>query len=184
MKSMLMFSISSFFPVALVAFAGVFCDKPVSNSGTTIPELPPVVIKTETIINKREIIWGMDFLPNGDLLFTEKKGTLTRAAKDSWTLTEITGLPTDIDPKGQGGLLDIKLHPKYSENGWIYANYVSTGGWLNLIRFKLDGNTINSIQNIFKSTTPDTWGGHFGGRIVFDNAGFLYLSIGEGGSGT
>ena len=179
-----MFSPSSFFPVALVAFAGLFCDKPVSNSNTTTPEVPPITIKTETIINKREIIWGMDFLPNGDLIFTEKKGTLTRATKDSWALTEISGLPSDIDPKGQGGLLDIKLHPKYAENGWIYANYVSTGGWLNLIRFKLEGNAINSIQNIFKSTTPGTWGGHFGGRIVFDNAGFLFLCIGEGGSST
>src|SRR5918993_2869364 len=99
-----MISISSYFPVVLLAFSGVFCDKPVSPQGNS-PELPPVEIKTETIINKREIIWGMDFLPNGDMIFTEKKGKMTRAAKDSWALTEITGLPNDIDPKGQGGLL-------------------------------------------------------------------------------
>ena len=77
-----MLSISSYLPVALVALAGFFCDKPETKSATT-PELPPVTVKTETIINKREIIWGMDFLPNGDLLFTEKKGTLTRAEENS-----------------------------------------------------------------------------------------------------
>jgi len=179
-----MLSISSYLPVFLLTFSGLFCDKPATGDNLISEPDKPVILTVDTVINNREIIWGMDFLPNGDLLFTEKKGKLTRAAKDSWQLTEIAGLPADIDTKGQGGLLDIRVHPKYAQNGWIYCNYVSTGGWLNVIRFKLDGNTVNSTETIFKSNTPDTWGGHFGGRIVFDKAGYLYLSVGEGGGGT
>lgn len=179
-----MLSIHQLLPVALLSFTGLFCDKAPAGPDPVTPVNPPASIKYDTVVNNREIIWGMDFLPNGDLLFTEKKGTLNLLAKGAGQAVAVTGLPGDIEPKGQGGLLDVRVHPKYAETGWIYCNYVSTGGWLNLIRFKLNGNAVTNTETIFKSTTPDTWGGHFGGRIVFDNAGLLYLSIGEGGSGT
>jgi glucose/arabinose dehydrogenase len=67
-----------------------------------------------------KIIWGMDFLPDGDLLFTEKKGQLRRY--HSGNVTDISGLPT-VNTNGQGGLLDIKVHPGYASNGWIYSTY-------------------------------------------------------------
>lgn len=171
---------TTYLPIMLLTLTSVFCAR------NPEPVQPPAnqAIKTETVVNNREIIWGMDFLPDGDLLFTEKKGLLTRASKNDFKLTPITGIPSDIEPKGQGGLLDIRVHPKYTENGWIYMNYVASGGYLTLVRFKLNGNQATSIEKIFQTKTPDTWGGHFGGRIVFDKAGYLYLSIGEGGSGT
>lgn len=170
----------TYLPIMLLSLASVFC----ARKADPVPPAASQAIKTETVVNNREIIWGMDFLPNGDLLFTEKKGLLTLASKNDFTLTPITGIPTDIEPKGQGGLLDIRVHPKYAENGWIYMNYVARGGYLTLVRFKLNGNQATALEKIFQTKTPDTWGGHFGGRIVFDNAGLLYLSIGEGGSGT
>lgn len=141
----------------------------------------PTVTNT-TIVNNREVIWGLDFLPDGDMLFTEKRGRLVRVNKTTNALTEISGLPTDIDASGQGGLMDIKLHPNYVSNGWIYANYSSTGGFLNLIRFKLNGNQVSNTETLLKTNTASTWRGHYGGRIVFDKAGYLYLSVGEGGT--
>jgi glucose/arabinose dehydrogenase len=147
---------------------------------TTQSQSPTV--STTTIVNNREVIWGMDFLPDGDMLFTEKRGRLVRVNKTTNALTELTGLPGDIDASGQGGLMDIKVHPNYTANGWIYVNYSSTGGFLNLIRFKLNGNQVGNIETLLKTNTASTWRGHYGGRIVFDQAGFLYLSVGEGGT--
>ena len=150
-----------------------------------VPELPK--LKTTVLVNNHEIIWGMDFLPNGDMLFTEKRGRIYRYTS-AGTTQELTGVPADINTSGQGGLLDIKVHPAYATNGWIYisyaTNYSGNGSLLRLTRFKLNGNAITSAENIFTTKTANTWYGHYGSRIVFDNAGMLYLSIGEGGTGS
>jgi glucose/arabinose dehydrogenase len=141
---------------------------------------PGVTVKT--ILSNYEIIWGMDFLPDGDLLFTEKKGKIHRY--HAGKVTEITNsLP--VNTNGQGGLMDLKVHPDYASNGWIYCTYSgfdeNRKGTMNLIRFKLAGNAITNIEPLLKTSTPDLWFGHYGSRVVFDNAGMLYLSVGEGG---
>lgn len=157
-----------------------------SNKNTELPQMGEPKLKTDIIVNNREIIWGMDFLPNGDLLFTEKKGTITRYSSNG-TVQDITGVPAGIISNGQGGLLDIKVHPSYTANGWIYISYAASvpgtnGAVLKLTRFKLSGNSISNAETIFTTATANTWYGHYGSRIVFDKNGFLYLSIGEGGS--
>ncbi len=157
-----------------------------SNDTTTvIPEGSSPKLITTTLVNNHEIIWGMDFLPNGDLLFTEKRGRIYRYTTAGVT-EELTGVPAGINTNGQGGLLDIKVHPSYANNGWIYISYAinNTGGGslLRLTRCKLNGNAITNAENLFTTQTANTWYGHYGSRIVFDNAGLLYLSIGEGGA--
>ena len=157
-----------------------------SSKNTEVPLAGEPTLKTTVIVNNREIIWGMDFLPNGDLLFTEKKGTIARYSTNG-TIQEISGVPAGIVSNGQGGLLDIKVHPNYATNGWIYISYAASesgvnGAVLKLTRFKLNGNTITNTETIFQTKTPNTWYGHYGSRIIFDKAGLLYLSIGEGGS--
>ena len=157
------------------------------------PVVPPVgttdepTIATKTIVTGYEIIWGMDFLPNGDLLFTEKRGKLYRFA--GGTTTEITGLPSGINTVGQGGLMDLRVHPSYAANGWVYATYSSSPSGsnatqLNLIRFKIDANQLTNLETILRTSATNTWQGHYGGRIEFDRAGLLYLSVGEGGPGS
>ncbi|MBV9988199.1 MAG: PQQ-dependent sugar dehydrogenase [Chitinophagaceae bacterium] len=158
-----------------------FCEtKKTEGSGSENVKEPG--IRLNTIVSNQEIIWGMDWLPNGELLFTEKRGKLYRFSGGK--TTEITGVP-DVNTNGQGGLLDIKVHPDYNTNGWIYCSYAgydnSRYGVLTLIRFKLKGNTITNTETLLKASTPDMWFGHYGSRIVFDKAGMLYLSIGEGG---
>lgn len=157
-----------------------------SSKNTEVPLTGEPTLKTTVIVNNREIIWGMDFLPNGDLLFTEKKGTIARYSSNG-TIQEISGVPAGILSNGQGGLLDIKVHPNYANNGWIYISYAASesgvnGALLKLTRFKLNGNTITNTETIFQTKTANTWYGHYGSRIIFDKAGLLYLSIGEGGS--
>jgi len=141
-------------------------------------EIPAIEI--EKVVDKYEIIWGMDFLPNGDLIFGEKRGKMYLKTDQNNTITELSGLPS-IDAGGQGGLLDIKTHPNYVKNGWIYMSYTSSTPYyaLKLSRFKINNNKIENLQNIFTATGP---GGHNGSRIVFDKSGLIYLSIGEGPS--
>ena len=137
----------------------------------------------ETVFSDRGIIWGFAFLPNTDIIFTEKSGKI--GIYSNGKITELSGLPTDINADSQGGLLDICLHPDYAKNGWIYASYSSSvggKGQINLIRFKVEGNSIKNIENLFKTSATNQWKGHYGSRIVFDKNGFLFLSIGEGGS--
>lgn len=142
-------------------------------------------IKSETILTGYEIIWGMDFLPDSDLIFTEKRGKVYR--KHGEIITEISGFP-EVRDNNQGGLLDVRVHPDYSDNGWIYASYSATGtngkGQLRLIRFKITGNRVTDIGNIFSTDESNEWNGHYGSRIEFDKENHLYLTIGEGGSGT
>jgi glucose/arabinose dehydrogenase len=78
------------------------------------------------------------------------------------------------------------LHPDYIKNGWIYISYASTegegtGGNTKIIRAKLENETLTSIESIYKCG-PTNKGQHFGSRIVFDNAGYLFFSAGERGA--
>ncbi len=139
--------------------------------------------KTETLFTGSDIIWGMDFLPSGELIYTEKKGKIFTLKNG--VATEITGFP-EVHSAVQGGLSDIKLHPKYKSNGWIYASYASLpegskDAQSNLVRFKISKNKIKDLEPIFKTEASNGWKGHYGGRIAFDKAGMLYFSVGEGG---
>lgn len=151
------------------------------DPNTPLPEFPQTEVKP--VLTGYEIIWGMDFLPEGDLIFGEKRGKLYR--KTNETVTEISGFPAVLST-GQGGLLDIRVHPDYSSNGWIYASYSAVnpggGGQLRLIRFKIANNQVGDIENLFSTNGSNTWYGHYGSRFVFDAEGYLYLSVGEGGS--
>ena len=93
----------------------------------------------------------------------------------------------DIYNRGQGGLLDIELHPNYKQNGWIYLTYASTegegkGGHTALMRAKLKDMTLVENEVLYKATPNTTKGQHFGSRIVFDDEGYLYFTIGERGN--
>lgn len=164
--------------MSLSLFFLLSCTKEPADNTIIDPE-----IETNIILTGYQIIWGMDFLPDGDLIFTEKSGKIYRKSGDN--ITEITGFPAVL-PSGQGGLLDICVHPDYSSNGWVYASYSATnpegGAQLKLIRFRITGNQIRDIENIFSTNGSNTWFGHYGSRIVFDRDKYLFLSVGEGGS--
>jgi aldose sugar dehydrogenase len=142
------------------------------------PDIEPL-----TILTNRGIIWGFDFLPDSSIIFTEKTGKISLFKNK--VVTELIGLPTNINADGQGGLLDVCLHPDYKNTGWVYATYsslIANKGQLNLIRFKIKDKTLNNLENLFSTSPTNQWKGHYGSRILFDNKGFLYLSIGEGGT--
>lgn len=138
---------------------------------------------TEIIVPDMNIPWGMAFLPDGSILITEKSGELIHFKNGE--KIKIGGLP-EIYVRGQGGFMDIKLHPDYTNNGWIYFSYASSegegdGGNTAIMRAKLNANTLIEKQVLYKANPNTTKGQHFGSRIEFDNEGFLYFSIGERG---
>src|SRR5690606_20901803 len=130
--------------------------------------------------------WGMAFLPNGDLLVTEKSGTLYVIRNDE-IVAEITeGIPADLDVNGQGGFLDIELHPDYENNGWIYFTYSSStgegkGSNIAVVRANLGDYALTNQEVLYKATPNTTRGQQYGSRIAFDEEGFLYFSIGDRG---
>ena len=137
----------------------------------------------ETIIDGMQIPWGMAFLPDGGMLITEKKGELIHL-KDG-VRTNITGLP-EMTVQGQGGFMDVVLHPEYENNGWLYLSYASPegegrGANTAIARAKLSGSTLTDLQVLYKAGPNTTRGQHFGSRIAFDNEGYLYFSIGDRG---
>jgi glucose/arabinose dehydrogenase len=137
----------------------------------------------EKVVEDLSNPWGMTWLPDGSILITEKSGELIHF-KDGLK-TEIKNVP-EIYNRGQGGLLDIKVHPAYATNGWIYFTYASSegegdGGHTKLSRAKLKDGDLTDIEDLYKATPHTTRGQHFGSRIEFDGKGYVYFSIGERG---
>lgn len=130
------------------------------------------------------ISWGMVWLPNGDLLFTDRDGELRRVQHEQIIAENITGLP-EIAKGGQGGLLDITLHPDYANNGWLYFSYSKPDGKGNkstaIMRAKIQNKTLTEQEDIYVAQAYADKGVHFGSRLAFDNQGYLYFSIGDRG---
>ena len=137
-----------------------------------------------TLLQGLEYPWAVAFLPDGRMLVTERAGRLRLVGQD-WRLDPkpIAGLP-DVVATGQGGLFDVVLHPEHAQNGWIYWAYNApgAGGWgTALARGKLQGSRMTEVQVLFSMQPKTRSSQHFGGRIVFDKAGMLYLTLGDRG---
>lgn len=159
--------------------------KPAVTSGNIVEsEVQRFVV--DTVVTGLQVPWGLAFLPGGDLLISERSGSLFRFSKGK--LSEpIEGVP-DVLAKGQGGLLDICLHPDYAKNGWIYFSYSSpkpgsdnTLGNTAIFRAKLKGNKLSDQQVIFKGSPETNKYHHFGGKLAFDRQGHLYFGVGDRG---
>ncbi len=138
---------------------------------------------TTLVVDGLQIPWGFTFLPDGSMLITEKRGNIYRF-KDG-VKSEITGVPP-VYVRGQGGLMDIELHPNYESNGWLYLSYASSegsgkGGNTSIARAKLENDRLTDLEVLYHATPNTTSGVHFGSRLEFDDAGYLYFTIGERG---
>lgn len=138
----------------------------------------------ENVISNLDNPWGMCWLPDGSMLISEKSGEIIHFNNGNKTL--LNNVPK-VYNRGQGGLLDIALHPNYKNNGWIYITYSSSdfnneeGGNTVLARFKLEQNNVSNLQILYTASPNSTKGQHFGSRIAFDNENYIYFSIGDRG---
>lgn len=156
---------------------------PVPVNAGNVVESEDQNYKIDVVATGLGVVWGIAFLPDGTVLATERAGTM-RIFRDGKLLPDpVRGIP-EVYARGQGGLLDVVLHPNYEENGWIYISYSepgSGGGHTALMRGKLRNNEFVDKQVIFRGTPYTNRGHHFGSRIAFDRDGYLYLTIGDRG---
>jgi aldose sugar dehydrogenase len=140
--------------------------------------------RVATLLTGLENPWSMAFLPDGRMLVTERAGRMRLVGADFKLLPQpVLGLP-EVTAQGQGGLFDVVLHPQYAQNGWVYWAYNAPGpgGWgTTLARGKLQGQRMTDVQVLFSMQPKTRSSQHFGGRIVFDKAGMLYLTLGDRG---
>lgn len=172
---------SVFLSILFVVLFNFSCAQSIENQ-VFVPKNVPFL--AELLIDEMHIPWGIAFLPEGGILVTEKSGELIHFLDKK--KTTIASLP-EVYKRGQGGLLDIKLHPDYKTNGWIYISYASPegdekGGHTALMRAKIEDNSLVDKELLYKAGPNTTKGQHFGSRIEFDNDGYLFLSIGERGA--
>lgn len=137
----------------------------------------------DTIANNLKNPWAITSLPDGRMLVTERGGEIL-IFQDDKLLEEKIQVP-DVFVHGQGGLLDIELHPDYENNGWIYLSYAKKGeggGGTVIARAKLEGNNLTQMEELFAAQPKSDAGVHFGSRIVFDGNGYMFFSSGERGT--
>lgn len=131
------------------------------------------------------IPWGIAQLPNGEILVTERGGGLFLVNNDK-QLTEVTGVPAVVS-QGQGGLLDVLIHPDFENNAFVYLSYSrvnpnnSSEQTTAVARARLVGNDLVDVENIFTALPYLGSTHHYGSRLEFDNDGYLYVSVGDRG---
>ena len=144
----------------------------------------PELFEEKVLINNMAAPWAFTFINNNEVLFTEKQGKLYRYSISTGTMNVISGVPA-VSQNGQGGLLDIALHPDFSINNFVYLTYavVATGGQTTALgRGKLVGNQLQNFTELFRALPIRNSGTHFGSRIVFDRNNLLYMSVGDRGA--
>ena len=123
--------------------------------------------------------WSMTWLPGGDILVTEKPGRL-RIVRDGQLLPEaVPGVP-EVLYQGQGGMFEVVAHPNFSENRWVYLSYAKPVGDSSstaIVRGRFENDQLTNVVEVF---TAEALGfGHYGGKIVFDNDGYMFLTLGD-----
>jgi len=127
--------------------------------------------------------WSLAILPDGRYLVSEKEGRLQLI--EDGNKTEISGVP-EVSASGQGGLLDVVLHPDYEDNGWIYFTWSKATDGSDtrtvLSRARLDGDALADWEDLFQQDRASSPGRHYGSRLAWHNDGTLLMSIGDRGT--
>lgn len=153
---------------------------------TNIFKSGSMTLKLDTVATGFDSPWGITQLPDGQLLITDRAGKLYKIDQNKQKV-EIKNTPKALS-KGQGGLLDVEIHPQYASNGWVYLSYSkfkeeagATWTTTALVRGKIVGDEFTESKEIFEANPYTKTTHHYGSRIVFDGQGYLYLSVGERG---
>ncbi|MFT7035327.1 MAG: glucose/arabinose dehydrogenase/cytochrome c5 [Cyclobacteriaceae bacterium] len=150
-------------------------------------ETEMVKFNLDTIADGLTVPWGMTFLPSGDVLITDRSGELYRVGEDGQKIA-VSGTP-NVRYKGQGGLLDVELHPDFENNKWLYLSYSDikvegkdTISGTAVSRYKFENDQLTEGKKLLEALPYSTKGQHFGSRLEFDKEGFLYVSAGDRGN--
>jgi aldose sugar dehydrogenase len=151
------------------------------------PEAPQVVesiglaLKVSPMFKGLTSPWSLAFLPNGDMLITEKPGRLRIVRGGTLDPQPVAGAP-EVFAVGQGGLLEVAIHPQFATNQFVYLTY-SKGkddqGTTALARGRFDGKALVDVKDILVTDNWNTGGVHFGSKLAFGRDGLLYMTVGE-----
>jgi glucose/arabinose dehydrogenase len=170
---------------------------PGRQGGTGFPRVPSLPFpdapqEFETLGPKIRVVplvrdlvnpWSIAFLPGGDMLITEKPGRLRIVRNGTLDPQPIAGVP-QVWAIGQGGLLEVLPHPRFTENQFVYLTYskpCDAGATTALARGRFDGKALADLRDLFVADNCNTGNPHFGSKLAFGRDGMLYMTIGERG---
>lgn len=139
--------------------------------------------RIEVLFEGLEHPWALAFLPDGRLLVTERPGRLNLLDPRDGSRQPVAGTP-EVAAQRQGGLLDVALHPDFTDNGWVYLSYAarqSDGLSTHVGRGRLHDGRLEDFQVLFRAEPGLSRGQHFGSRLLFDREGYLFISLGDHG---
>jgi glucose/arabinose dehydrogenase len=137
-----------------------------------------VKFRLEVVAERLEVPWGFAFLPNGDLLFTERPGRVRLIENGKLRAESVFKVP-DVEPSGESGLMDIAIHPNFKENRFVYLAYAyrADGKAVRIVRYKFDGKTFVEPKTIIENLPAAQF--HAGTRARFGPDGKLYVTVGD-----
>jgi glucose/arabinose dehydrogenase len=169
-------------PILLATVLTLGCER------APVADVPDTVVSDQATFRVVEVAgglehpWAMAFLPDGDLLITERPGRLRILREGVLDPTPIEGVP-EVYASGQGGLLDVALDPDFSTNRLIYLSYAAetdAGAGTRVARARLGDGRLEDVEVIFEGLMAGG-GRHFGSRLGFDRDGYLFVTLGERG---
>lgn len=140
-------------------------------------------VRPVTVVDGLQHPWGLAFLPGGDMLVTERPGRLRLVRGGQLVEQPVAGTP-EVVARGQGGLLDVVLHPDFASNRFVYLSYSKPGpdgATTAVARGRYEDGRLSDVQDIFVARAWGSGGQHFGSRLVFDREGYLYITVGDRG---
>ena len=164
---------------------------PAAGQAQPRPQLPPQrsptpsstsgVVQAETVARGLERPWALAFLPDGRILVTERPGRLRIVARDGTLSEPVSGVP-EVYARGQGGLHDVAIDPRFAENQLVYLSYAEpgdSGAGTAVARGRLAGNRLENITVLYSQRPKLQGGGHYGSRIVFTPDGKFFITQGD-----
>lgn len=162
-----------------------------SLGGTARAAEPPVIedalhaFRVVTVADGLQQPWSIAFLPSGDMLVTEKPGRLRIVRGGVLQPGHIGGVP-QVRYRGQGGLLEVALHPDFESNQLLYLSYAKPSadereGTTAVIRGRFDGENLTGVEEVFEAKAWSDRGAHFAGKLAFDEQGYLFITVGDRG---
>lgn len=179
--------------VTLTAFAGLAAcgqgggggpagENMAASSGAVAAQQAEVTPQITTVAQGLEHPWALAMLPDGRMLVTERPGRLRFVDRDGTLSEPISGTPR-VWAEGQGGLLDVALHPSFGTNQLVYLTYAEPGAngtaGTAVARGRLEGNQLTDVQVIFRQQPKVEGPNHFGSRLIWAPDGKLFVALGE-----
>ncbi|MXX69627.1 MAG: PQQ-dependent sugar dehydrogenase, partial [Gemmatimonadales bacterium] len=132
-----------------------------------------------TVADGLDVPWSVAWLPDGDMLVTERPGRL-RIVRDGTLLPDpVPGVP-EVFARGQGGLFDVLPHPGFATNRLLYLSYArpkGEGSTTAVVRGRLENDRFTDLEDVFEAQSQGR--GHYGGRLAWDGDGYLFVSVGD-----